>query len=175
MSRHDYSNISSFTATHEAGSLCMFQRAMVQHVKRIAQDFQTSHVGMAESTTSAIWDALQYLSPIEFTHLEAEFGSALKDTSCRVFWTGVPRGVVQHCAEENGAKTLTSAMGSLFDGHGLSRTRHEKSPKRWSRYLKVASGLIALYFCHESEYRCTSCCGAGTGYPARAWSRVVHT
>jgi hypothetical protein len=100
---------------------------------------------MAE--TNRIWDPLRYLSPTELACLDTQFDSVLTDASCLVFWTGVPRTVVQRWAEQNGAKTLTSAMGPLFDDRGLSSVRHGKSLKGWSKYVKGASGRFARYAC----------------------------
>lgn len=104
-----------------------------------------------ESNALTIWDPLQYLSPTELARLDEQFDSTLTDTSCLVFWTGVPRAVVHRWEEQNEAKTLTGGMGPLFDDRGSSNARHGKSPKRWSKYMKGASGRFAQYACRGRQ------------------------
>ena len=104
---------------------------------------------MAILQAVSIFDPLEYLTSAELDRLDTQFDSVLVGTSCLVFWTGIPRKVVQIWAGKNGLKTLTIAMGPLFDG--IQSPRSKKSPRAWSRYMKGASVRFAQYACQGRQ------------------------
>lgn len=60
-------------------------------------------------------------------------------------WSGVPREWVQTWADKNHMQTLSTAMGPLMlKNHGRC-LKSTKSKAQWSRYVKVASRIFALY------------------------------
>ena len=104
---------------------------------------------MANLQAVSIFDPLEYLTSAELDRLDTQFDSVLAGTSCLVFWTGIPQEVVRGWAGKNGLKTLTIAMGPLFDSS--RRPKSKKDRIAWSRYMKGASVRFAQYACQGRQ------------------------
>ena len=92
-------------------------------------------------------DLFAYLSPLELSRLDERFEAVLQDATCLVFWTGLDRSLVQRWTDKHGLKTLVSVMGALFEPLHPDSARLGKNKKRWSRYIKEASGRFAQHAC----------------------------
>ena len=96
-----------------------------------------------------MWDPLRYLTPEELSQINDQFDHALESAICLVFWTGIPRRLVQEWADERGLKTLTTALGPIMDRKNGNSPRYRKKPKQWSKFMKGASGRYAEYACQS--------------------------
>ncbi len=96
---------------------------------------------------TVIWDPFAYLSQSELSRIDEQFDGVLQNETCLVFWTGLDRSLVQRWADRYGLKTLVGALGPLFDSRDPNSPRNGKSTKRWSKYMKGASGRFAEYAC----------------------------
>ena len=102
---------------------------------------------MESNEVVRVWNAHIYLSHDDLSEIDERFKSVLVEDECLVFWTGVSRSLVQRWADQKGLKTLTSAMGPLMDPQNPISPRHRLSEKKWSKYMKGASGRFAEYAC----------------------------
>ena len=59
-----------------------------------------------------------YLAVDELSELEKRFTEVLENTTCLVFWTGVPPNLPQEWAKARDMKTLVAAMGPLYSDKG---------------------------------------------------------
>lgn len=113
-------------------------------------------------------DIAQLLSRHEVRQLNQVFETSLKDDSTIVFWTGISPKLAKDWAHENGLKTLTAAMGTLY-ADKKRRPYPRKSPKSWSQYMKGASWLFAQQACQNR------CAVVLTSAPPNVYSTREHS
>lgn len=94
-------------------------------------------------------DLSEYLSQSEMIRLNQTFERSLQDDRALVFWTGVSPNLAKDWACMNSLKTLSMAMGALYNDHSHGSLRSQKSPKSWSKYMKGASWIFAQQACHD--------------------------
>ena len=91
----------------------------------------------------------KYLTQNEISQLDQAFEISLRHESTLVFWTGISPNLAKEWACRNDLKTLTMAMGSLYNDNSYGSIRSQKSPKSWSKYMKGASWIFAQQACHD--------------------------
>ena len=95
------------------------------------------------SRASLVYD--EYLRTREAIQIHERFQSIIFEPGGQVMWTGVPREWAQKWADERKMQTLSTAMGPLFRKHHPSCQKTKMSREEWSKYVKGASRIFALY------------------------------
>jgi hypothetical protein len=86
-----------------------------------------------------------FLTVEEEKQMSEQFQGHTWHLNHQVLWSGIRPTVVQLWADKRNMQTLTTAMGPLKMPEDPRCLRKEKSPERWSRYMKGASALFAWH------------------------------
>jgi hypothetical protein len=126
-----------------------------RHVQEEASTYieEATLDAQTDESLSVSSNDLDYLTREEAEQIIERFKQIPQSYDRLLYWTGIPRKWVQQWADDHGILTFTSAMGPLMDSTDQRCLRRVKKQKKWSKYVKGASGIFARYACRRGIVR----------------------